>query len=186
MKKYSFITNSTYLIFTMTTIMSRIGIALQSSILFIKTEALWIPTQSQNFLQIQQQQHKNPFFPYTQKRIFNRTFSTKASSSSSSSTSSATQQTLATLPNENNSSLYYEAEQSIKKSRFIGIAKHCTSWDAAQEFIQSVRAEHPKARHVCFGFVCGTNPVTERASDDGEPTGTAGVPILGMLAVSNL
>ena len=75
---------------------------------------------------------------------------------------------------------YFEAEQTIKKSRFIGIAKHCTSWEEAQEFIKSIRNEHPKARHTCFGFVCGTNPVQERCSDDGEPTGTAGPPILGM------
>lgn len=73
---------------------------------------------------------------------------------------------------------YYEADQVIKKSRFIGIAKHCTSWDSAQAFIKEIRDEHPKARHTCFGFVAGHNPVTERASDDGEPTGTAGPPIL--------
>lgn len=93
-------------------------------------------------------------------------------------------QTLATINLEENtisndsSIAYYQSEQIIKKSRFIGIAKHCTSWDDAQEFVKSVKAEHPKSRHVCFGFVCGTNPVTERCSDDGEPTGTAGVPIL--------
>lgn len=79
--------------------------------------------------------------------------------------------------NQNNKS-YYETEQIIKKSRFIGIAKQCTSWKDAQEFIDCIKAEHPKSRHVCFGFVCGVNPVTERCSDDGEPTGTAGVPIL--------
>eukprot|EP00978_Attheya_sp_CCMP212_P028563 scaffold99003_cov50-Attheya_sp.AAC.2 len=73
----------------------------------------------------------------------------------------------------------YVSEQVIKKSRFIGLAKHCTSWDDAQEFVASVWKEHPKARHVCFGFVAGANPVRERCIDDGEPTGTAGVPILG-------
>ena len=87
------------------------------------------------------------------------------------------QQTLASI-DESNPKQYYEAEEIVKKSRFIGIAKHCTSWNDAQEFIQSIRGEHPKSRHVCFGFVCGTNPVTERCSDDGEPTGTAGQPIL--------
>lgn len=73
----------------------------------------------------------------------------------------------------------YEAEQTIKKSRFIGLAKHCTNWEDAQNFIASVNVEHPKARHVCFAFVAGSNPVQERCSDDGEPTGTAGLPILG-------
>lgn len=74
----------------------------------------------------------------------------------------------------------YSDEQIIKKSRFIGIIQHCESWKDAQDFIAAVRAEHPKSRHVCFGFVAGVNPVTERSSDDGEPTGTGGAPILGM------
>lgn len=74
----------------------------------------------------------------------------------------------------------FESEQTIKKSRFIGIAKQCSSWEDAKFLIDSINAEHPKARHVCFGFVAGSNPVQERCSDDGEPTGTAGVPILGM------
>jgi len=88
------------------------------------------------------------------------------------SASQQAQQTLVSTDSENeNGKNYYEAEQVIKKSRFIGIAKHCKSWGAAQEFIKAVRQEHPKSRHVCFGLVCGTNPVTERCSDDGEPTG---------------
>ena len=71
------------------------------------------------------------------------------------------------------------AEMEVKKSRFIGYAKNCDNWEAAKDYIDHVRAEHPKARHWCFGFQCGTNPVQERSSDDGEPTGTAGAPILG-------
>ena len=71
------------------------------------------------------------------------------------------------------------SEQIIKKSRFIGIAKHCESWEEAQATIESIRAEHPKARHICFGVVLGSNVVQERANDDSEPTGTAGAPILG-------
>lgn len=106
-----------------------------------------------------------------------------ASSSSSSSSQREVQQTLAYVEEDvegrSTPRTYFEAEQTIKKSRFIGIAKHCTSWEEAQEFIKSIRDEHPKARHACFGFVCGTNPVQERCSDDGEPTGTAGPPILG-------
>jgi uncharacterized YigZ family protein len=76
---------------------------------------------------------------------------------------------------------YYQAEEVIKKSRFIGIAKHCTSWENAQEFVEFIRNQHPKSRHVCFAYVGGFNPKTERCSDDGEPTGTAGVPILGAI-----
>ena len=73
----------------------------------------------------------------------------------------------------------HEDEQTIKKSRFIGLAANCASWGAAQDLIAQVRADHPKARHVCFGFAAGVNPVQERASDDGEPTGTGGAPIVG-------
>ena len=80
----------------------------------------------------------------------------------------------------------HEDEQTIKKSRFIGLAMNCASWGAAQEFIAQVRADHPKARHVCFGFVAGVNPVQERASDDGEPTGTGGAPIIGAIKGENL
>jgi len=80
----------------------------------------------------------------------------------------------------------YAAEEVIKKSRFIGLASHCTSWDEAQAILESVRKDHPKSRHVCFGFVSSSSPGnqgvgTERCSDDGEPTGTAGVPILGAI-----
>lgn len=75
----------------------------------------------------------------------------------------------------------HQDEQTIKKSRFIGMAENCSSWEDAQEFVRFVRQEHPKARHVCFGWVAGNNPVQERASDDGEPTGTAGAPIIGAI-----
>ena len=71
------------------------------------------------------------------------------------------------------------AEMEVKKSRFLGYAKHVESWDEAQQYIEDVKSEHPKGRHWCYGFRCGVNPVQERCSDDGEPTGTAGLPILG-------
>lgn len=89
--------------------------------------------------------------------------------------SSSSEQLLQTISSD---SPCYEWEQTIKKSRFIGITKNCISWDDAQDFIAQINKDHPKSRHVCFGFV-SSNPQTERCSDDGEPTGTAGVPILG-------
>ncbi len=104
-----------------------------------------------------------PFAPLTVNIRFRRLFS------------NAPQQTLEELEDGK----YYSADQVIKKSHFIGITKYCTTWESAQEFVNSIRADHPKARHVCFAFVGGFNPKTERCSDDGEPTGTAGVPILG-------
>lgn len=76
----------------------------------------------------------------------------------------------------------HQSELEVKKSRFIGYAQHCETWKEAQDYINNVvKVEHPKARHVCFGFVAGFNPVQERCSDDGEPTGTAGLPILGAI-----
>ena len=64
------------------------------------------------------------------------------------------------------------SEMEVKKSRFVGYTKHVENWDQAQTYIEQVKLEHPKARHWCFGFRCGTNPIQERCSDDGEPTGT--------------
>jgi len=84
--------------------------------------------------------------------------------------SSTTKQQLKTIEGTD----IYAAEQVIKKSRFIGLATHCTSWDNAQSIIEDIRREHAKSRHVCFGFVSsssGGGVGTERASDDGEPTG---------------
>ena len=75
----------------------------------------------------------------------------------------------------------HQSELVVKKSQFIGYAQHVETWKEAQDYLDVVRAEHPKARHVCFGFVAGVNPVQERCSDDGEPTGTAGVPILAAI-----
>lgn len=77
----------------------------------------------------------------------------------------------------------HKAEMEVKKSRFIGYAKNVDSWEDAKRYIDEVKQEHPKGRHWCYGFQCGINPVTERSSDDGEPTGTAGAPILGMFSI---
>jgi uncharacterized YigZ family protein len=70
------------------------------------------------------------------------------------------------------------SELEVKKSKFIGYASPVGSWDDAVGYIARVKQEHPKARHVCHGFKCGSN---ERCSDDGEPSGTAGLPILGAI-----
>jgi hypothetical protein len=70
----------------------------------------------------------------------------------------------------------YTREEIVKKSRFIGLATPCSTWEEAQLHLERVRKEHPKSRHVCFGFVSGGSEHgvgTERCSDDGEPTGTA-------------
>lgn len=80
-----------------------------------------------------------------------------------------------TLSSENP---YYTSELEVKKSRFIGYASHVDSWPEAQLRIEAIKKEHPKACHWCYAFCAGVDPVNERCSDDGEPTGTAGAPIL--------
>ncbi|MBC6794307.1 IMPACT family protein [Corynebacterium sp. LK28] len=77
----------------------------------------------------------------------------------------------------------FTAEVEIKRSRFIALAECCTSEDEAREFISSIRREYPDARHHCSAFVVhvdSAQPI-ERSSDDGEPAGTAGQPMLEVL-----
>lgn len=66
----------------------------------------------------------------------------------------------------------------IKKSRFIGYAARIGDEDGARTFLAGLRHQHLQARHICHGFVIGPERGTQRSSDDGEPGGTAGVPIL--------
>jgi len=67
-----------------------------------------------------------------------------------------------------------ESEITEKKSRFIGYAVRVNSEDEAKAFIAKVAAEHKKARHVAFAYVLAN---TAKTNDDGEPKGTAGLPI---------
>ncbi|MBF0699789.1 YigZ family protein [Streptococcus danieliae] len=73
------------------------------------------------------------------------------------------------------------AEQDIKKSRFLCQAKRVESEEEARAFIQAVKKEHYKATHNCSAFIVGEKSEIKRSSDDGEPSGTAGVPMLGVL-----
>jgi len=75
----------------------------------------------------------------------------------------------------------HQTETEVKKSRFIAYASHASSWKEAQDYIHMVKDDHPKGRHWCYAYSGGLNPVTERCSDDGEPTGTAGQPILNAI-----
>ena len=72
-----------------------------------------------------------------------------------------------------------------KKSEFIGDACHIDSLDEAIAFVQMIRDQHPKARHAA---VCGGSDgrLAERMSDDGEPSGTAGKPILDVLRANEM
>ena len=75
-----------------------------------------------------------------------------------------------------------------KKSEFIGDACHISSLDEALAFVQTIRDRHPKARHVAYAAVCGGSDgrLAERMSDDGEPSGTAGKPILDVLRANEM
>ncbi len=72
-------------------------------------------------------------------------------------------------------------ETEINKSRFICSLAPAATEQEAQDFIRRVRAEHPSASHNCFAYVIGADAALQKASDDGEPGGTAGVPMLQML-----
>jgi len=73
----------------------------------------------------------------------------------------------------------YESE--IKRSRFLCALAPADSEEAAQEVVRRVRKEHPAATHNCFAYVIGPEGRLHRASDDGEPGGTAGTPMLQVL-----
>ena len=78
--------------------------------------------------------------------------------------------------------------EEIKKSRFITLLAHTDGVEAAKAFVESVRAEHPDARHHCVAWVAGPPNDSQQLgfSDDGEPAGTAGKPILAQLMGSNI
>lgn len=77
-------------------------------------------------------------------------------------------------------------EQTIKKSRFIAHLYRITGEADAQSKIAAVRAADPKATHHCFGYLLGDDDHIQRMSDDGEPSGTAGVPILEALKLNQV
>ncbi|GAA6166522.1 YigZ family protein [Sessilibacter corallicola] len=74
------------------------------------------------------------------------------------------------------------AEIEIKRSQFIAFANHAASREAAEAFIKDIRTRHPQARHVCWAYIAGPPNTTIRSmSDDGEPSGTAGRPMLAVI-----
>ncbi len=74
-----------------------------------------------------------------------------------------------------------EHELLVKKSRFITLLHPVTTVAAAEAVIARVRKEHWDARHHCTALVVGTHADQQRSSDDGEPSGTAGIPMLEVL-----
>jgi uncharacterized YigZ family protein len=76
---------------------------------------------------------------------------------------------------------YGSSEIIIKKSRFIGHAKPVESEEEAAHFIEAIKKEHKTATHNCSAYVIGDRDQIQKQSDDGEPSGTAGMPILEVI-----
>ncbi|WP_295729571.1 YigZ family protein [uncultured Limosilactobacillus sp.] len=74
----------------------------------------------------------------------------------------------------------------IKKSRFICSLSRVKNEAAAKSFIEKIKANHRKATHNCFAYQIGDDDHIQRESDNGEPSGTAGVPILEALQLSHI
>lgn len=82
-----------------------------------------------------------------------------------------------------------QAEFIEKKSRFIGYIAPAADEAAAQAFLQAIRSRHHDATHNCYAYQLGEHNQFQRSSDDGEPSGTAGRPILEVIkgsGVSNI
>lgn len=73
------------------------------------------------------------------------------------------------------------AEFKDRGSRFMAYVFPLPSKEEFKTLLQSVKSEHPKATHHCFAYRLGLDKTDFRASDDGEPSGTAGRPILGQI-----
>lgn len=73
-----------------------------------------------------------------------------------------------------------------KKSEFIGYAKRVENEEEAKAFVDEIKNMHKQARHNCWAYVIGEKMNIQRYSDDGEPQGTAGIPILEVMKKSNI
>ena len=78
-----------------------------------------------------------------------------------------------------------ESRLEIKKSIFIGNAVSVSTQKDAEDFIASIRKKHPDARHCCFAYLIRNGGIS-RISDDGEPQGTAGLPMLEIIKKSGV
>lgn len=69
-------------------------------------------------------------------------------------------------------------EKVIEKSRFIAYSAHAESEEAARAFLAALQKAHPFATHICYAYISDKQGNAQRFSDNGEPQGTAGMPIL--------
>lgn len=73
-----------------------------------------------------------------------------------------------------------------KRSKFLAFSHHVTSVDEITEILDTYRKKYYDARHVCYAYMLGPERTTFRANDDGEPSSTAGKPILGQINSNEL
>ena len=78
----------------------------------------------------------------------------------------------------------YEFEE--KKSIFIGYTKRVNDEESAKEFIEKIKRMNNGARHNVYGYIIGKDMLLQRYTDDGEPQGTAGIPIIGVIKNNDL
>jgi uncharacterized YigZ family protein len=74
-----------------------------------------------------------------------------------------------------------KSEMTVQKSRFITYVKRTETEEEARTFIAEIKKEHWDASHNCSAYMIGENDLIQKADDDGEPSGTAGVPMLEVL-----
>jgi uncharacterized YigZ family protein len=79
-----------------------------------------------------------------------------------------------------------EGEYKEKGSKFLAYAYPISSLEDFEFYMEEVKSNHPKARHYCYAYRLGIDGDIYRANDDGEPSGTAGKPILGQLLSQNV
>lgn len=79
-----------------------------------------------------------------------------------------------------------EGTYSEKRSKFLAFSHHVESVDEVKDILQSYRKKYYDARHVCYAYVLGPERDVFRANDDGEPSSTAGKPILGQINSNEL
>lgn len=79
-----------------------------------------------------------------------------------------------------------EFSQTINKSRFIAVVSHIESESDARALIEKEKKKYPDARHCCWAYILGENSENMRYGDDGEPQGTAGLPMLEVLKKKNI
>jgi len=73
-----------------------------------------------------------------------------------------------------------------RKSKFLGYAYPVTSVEEIKDFLEQLKKEHHNARHWCYAYRLGIETIEERANDDGEPSNSAGMPILNQIKAKNL